>query len=142
MSSNDLQSAISGAYIVMLLQHLDKHDGTRASVIHLRDRIMGKLVYLPNLVSKLADEAYDLTKQRYIDKKIGMDIGILIETIAFNKEEYMKKFYGNDFITLVSRASVKLQLDGLTPKQMKDTYRVADEMKTDMEKTVYEYLKG
>jgi len=141
-SSRELQSAISGAYIVMLLDNSSEQDKHKGSVIRLRDKIMGKISNgRYNVVASLANKAYELTKQRYSNEKVEMDIGVLVETIAFNKEKYMKDFYGNDFLSLVSRASVKLQSDGLTIKQSKDTYRVADEMKSDIEKTVYEFLK-
>lgn len=141
MTTKDLQAGITGAYIVMLLSHLSIEDRHKGSVIKMRDRIMSKLLTLPKTVAKLADKAYESTKERYKDEEIELDIGILIETLAFNKEEYMKEFYGGDIISLVERASIKIQLDGLTSKQMRDSYGIADQMKKDFEKVVFEYQK-
>ena len=141
MKTNELQAGITGAYIVMLLYHLSNEDKHKGSVIKLRDKLTQGLIKLPRMVAKLADKAYEKTKVRYSNETVELDIGILIETLAFNKEKYMKEFYGNDIISLVERASVKLQLDGLTQKQIRDSYDVADQIKKDFEKVVFEYQK-
>ena len=141
MSNNQLQAYITGAYIIMLLNHLSKEDSRKGSVIRLRNSLIYKLIKTPEVVSALVDRAYNLTREKFKDEKVELDIGILIESLAFNKEDYMKEIFGANIIDLVSRASIKIQLDTLTAKQSKDTYLVADIMKKDIEKTVFDYLK-
>ena len=141
MSNNQLQAYITGAYIIMLLNHLSKEDSRKGSVIRLRNSLIYKLIKTPEVVSALVDRAYNLTREKFKDEKVELDIGILIESLAFNKEDYMKEIFGANIIDLVSRASIKIQLDTLTAKQSKDTYLVADIMKRDIEKTIFDYLK-
>jgi len=141
MKSSHLQAYITGAYIIMLLGHLSKEDIRKGSVIRLRNSLIYKLIKTPKVVAALVDRAYNLTREKFKDEKVELDTGILIESLAFNKEDYMKEIFGVNIIDLVSRASIKIQLDTLTAKQSKDTYLIADIMKKDIEKTVFDYLK-
>jgi hypothetical protein len=133
-----IQATMTGAYILMLLGHLSKEDYNKASVVRLTQRLRKILKHRPISDARLADEAYDVIKKKYKDEPIELVVGILIETLAFNKEEYMKQLFGNDIITFVERASAKITIPGLNEKQRKDSYRVADELKDSLEKTVFD----
>jgi hypothetical protein len=134
-----IQASITGAFILVLLFQLTRSDYNRASVIRLNQRIRKILREQSKVDRVLADEAYETIKLKYLEDKIELDIGILIETLAFNKEDYMKQLFGNDIITYVERAAAKITLPDLTPKQRKDSYMIADELKDSLEKIVFEH---
>ena len=136
------QAVLAGAFIRAFLTHLDKHDYNRAGVINLRQRLSGILMKAPNELAGVAVEAYEELASKYKDEQIQLDLGILIEAIAFNKQESMEDLFGSQVITLIERASAKITLDGLTTKQRKDSYRVADEVKEAIERHTFKYIRS
>jgi len=142
MSTTEIQATITASFIVALLQHLGKHDRHKGSVIRLKERLISILKKKPKEIASLANEAYDYVKEQHKDEQIGLDIGIVIEGLAMNKESYMQEHFGMDIMTLVSRASYKITLPNLTAKQGKDSWSITDEFKKSIEKHTFEYLKG
>jgi len=137
-----VQSVISGSFIMALLSALNKHDYNRGSIIRLRNRLSKVLAKGNKDLISVATEAYDAVKVTYVDEPIELDIGITIEAISENKKEYMKKVFGNDIDVLVSRASAKITLSGLTPKQGRDSYKISDELTKSIEKHTFSYIQG
>ncbi len=136
------QAVLAGAFIRAFLTHLDKHDYNRLGVIRLRQHLSGILKKAPNELAGVAVEAYEELASKYKDEQIQLDLGILIEAIAFNKQETMEDLFGSQVITLIERASAKITLDGLTTKQRKDSYRVADEVKEAIERHTFNYIRS
>ncbi len=136
------QAVLAGAFIRAFLTHLDKHDYNRAGVINLRQHLSGILMKAPNELANIAVEAYEELASKYKDSQIELDLGILIEAIAFNKQKSMEDLFGSQVITLIERASAKITLDGLTTKQRKDSYRVADEVKEAIERHTFNYIRS
>ena len=132
------QAVLTGAVIVVLTKNLCRTARARASVIRLVQRIAGINKKQPKKLAILADHAYNAIKNKYVDEKIELDIGILISSLAYSKELYLRQLYGNEIMNLVDRASDKVTLPGLTIKQGVDTYRIADELIASIEKTVFE----
>lgn len=141
MKSSEIQAIITASFIVVLLEHLSKHDRHRESVIRLRNRLITILKKKPRECAVLADNAYDYVKNKYKDENIELDIGIVIEGLAVNKEAYMQEHFGVDIVTMVSRASYKITLPNLTKKQGKDSWSITDEFKKSIEKHTFEYIK-
>lgn len=141
MNSSEIQATITASFIVSLLSFLDTHDRHRASVIRLNDRLISILKKKPRGLAILANDAYDYVKEQHKDEQIGLDIGIVIEGLAMNKEAYMQEHFGMDIMTLVSRASYKITLPNLTTKQGKDSWSITDEFKKSIEKHTFEYIK-
>ena len=142
MKSSEIQATITASFIVALLSFLDTHDRHRSSVIRLNDRLITSLRKKPRGLAKLATDAYDYVKEQYKDEQIGLDIGIVIEGLAMNKEAYMQEHFGMDIMTLVSRASYKITLPNLTAKQGKDSWAITDDFKKSIEKVTFEHLRG
>jgi len=140
--TEEVQAIISGSFIVALLSALTKEDYNRGSVIRLRNRLSKVLAKGNTDLSRVSVEAYDAVKVKYVDEPIELDIGITIEAISENKKEYMKKVFGNDIDVLVSRASAKITLSGLTPKQGRDSYTISDELTKSIEKHTYDYIRN
>jgi len=135
------QAIISGSFIMALLSALSKFDYNRGSVIRLRNRLSKVLTKGNKDLISVATEAYNAVKVTYVDEPIELDLGITIENISENKKEYMKKVFGNDIDVLVSRASAKITLPGLTPKQGRDSYTISDKLTKSIEKHTYDYIR-
>ena len=141
MTTSEIQATITASFIVALLGHLGKHDRHRESVIRLNDRLITILKKKPRGLAKLANDAYDYVKEQHKDEQIGLDIGIVIEGLAMNKQAYMQEHFGMDILTLVSRASYKITLPNLTTKQGRDSWSITDEFQKSIEKHTFEYMK-
>lgn len=141
MKSSEIQATITASFIVALMGHLGKHDRHKESVIRLNDRLITTLKKKPRALAKLANDAYDYVKEQHKDEEIGLDIGIVIMNLAFNKPAYMQEHFGLDILTLVERATNKITLPNITKKQGRDSYDVSDEMTKSIEKHTFEYIK-
>lgn len=140
MNTKELQAVVSGALIIIFIVQ-DEDNRNKGSVIRLKSAILNKLKAVDRSFSKLADEAFKQVLDKYVNDKLQLDVGILIEAIALNKQEAMKEFFGNNIIDLVCRAAYKITVSGLTKQQGKDSYMIADELKEALEKVIFEYKK-
>lgn len=140
--ASELQATITGSLILKLLNHLDKEDRHKGTAIKLTQRLSGVLEKLPNKRGKLADDAYKIVEEKYKDTKLELDIGILIEGLAFNKMAYMQELFGMDIISLVEKAAYKITLPNLTQQQGKDSWMITDELKKALELVTFEHLSG
>jgi hypothetical protein len=141
MNTKELQAVVSGALIIIFIMQ-DEDNRSKGSVIRLKSAILNKLKSVDRSFSKLADDAFKQVLDKYVNDCLQLDVGILIEAIALNKSQAMKEFFGNNIIDLVCRASYKITVSGLTKKQGKDSYMIADELKEALEKVIFEYKKG
>jgi hypothetical protein len=140
VNTKELQAVVSGALIIIFIVQ-DEDNRNKGSVIRLKSAILNKLKAVDRSFSKLADEAFKQVLDKYVNDKLQLDVGILIEAIALNKQEAMKEFFGNNIIDLVCRAAYKITVSGLTKQQGKDSYMIADELKEALEKVIFEYKK-
>jgi hypothetical protein len=140
MKTSDIQAIISGAFILVLLKQ-DTDNKNKASVIRLKEAIVSKIRKASKVYAELADKAFNEVVEARRDEKLELDVGIMIEAIALNKENAMREFYGNNIIDLVCRAAYKITVSGLTRQQGKDSYMIADELKAALEKVVFEHTK-
>ena len=140
--TSELQATITGALILVLLKQLDTEDSHKGSVIKLIQRLAGVLKKTDKKHSVLADKAFNIVREKYQDAKLELDIGILIEGLAFNKMTYMQELFGIDIVNLVERAAYKITIPNLTQQQGKDSWMIADELKEALEKVTFEHLKG
>jgi hypothetical protein len=136
------QASITGSLILVLLSRLDKEDRHKASVIRLEQRIRKILRCQPSSDGKLGDKAYDAVKAMHVDDNIEIDIAMIVEALAFNKEEYMKQLFGKDILSFIERAASKVTVPDMTKQQGKDSYMFADELKKSLEKVVFESMQA
>jgi len=141
MNNAQIQAGCIGAMILVLLNHLDKKDITKESVIRLRTVLSGTLRKLSREVAVIADNAFDTVRDRHKERKLELDIGIVIESLAFSKQAYMQEIFGMNIISLVERCAYKITVSGLTKQQGRDSYDISDELKESIEKETYKYLK-
>lgn len=141
MKTSEIQATITASFIVALMGHLGKHDRHKESVIRLNERLMATLKKKPSQLKGLSNKAYDYVKDKHKDEDIGLDIGIVIMNLAFNKPAYMQEHFGLDILTLVERATNKITLPNITKQQGRDSYDVSDEMTKSIEKHTFEYIK-
>ena len=133
------QSIILSAFIVMLLTHLDKADQHRGSVVRLRQILFTELKKGNRDLVVMADEAYDEIKMKYVDKQLELDLGITIEAMSFKLEDAMIQTYGEHILDIISRACLKVTLDGLNQKQRTDSYMVANDLIDSLRSIVHKY---
>ena len=139
---SEIQAMITASFILVLLSHLNKHDGHRGSVIRLKERLIATLKKKPLGLAKLATEAYDYVKDEHKDKKLELDIGIVIMNLSFNKPIYLQEHFGMDILMLVERAVNKITLPNLTEKQGRDSYDISDILTRSIELHTFKYIKG
>jgi hypothetical protein len=140
VNTKELQAVVSGALIIIFIMQ-DEDNRSKGSVIRLKSALLNKLKSVDRSFSKLADDAFKQVLDKYVNDCLQLDVGILIEAIALNKQDAMREFYGNNIIDLVCRAAYKITVSGLTQKQGKDSYMIADELKEALEKVIFEYKK-
>jgi len=140
--TEEVQGIVSGSFIMALLYYLSKEDLHKASVTRLRQALGAKLKDGHRDLIEVATDAYNYVKDELKDEEIELDLGIVIEAIAGNKSESMKKVFGSEIETMVDRAAAKITLPNLTKKQGRDSWDVASKMKSSIEKHTYHYLKG
>ena len=131
------QACLTGSFIVVLTTHLNKHDLNRASTIRMNQRLRKVLRQQDKRLMSLADGAYAVVRDRHVKANLQLDVGILIETLAFNKIDAMKLLFGNDVITLIERCSAKVTLSSLTETQRRNSYKISDELIKSVEDTVF-----
>ena len=140
MTTKELQAVVSGALIIIFIVQ-DEDNRSKGSVVRLKSALLNKLKSVDRSFSKLADAAFKQVLDKYVNDCLQLDVGILIEAIALNKQDAMREFFGNNIIDLVCRAAYKITVSGLTKQQGKDSYMIADELKEALEKVVFEYKK-
>ena len=142
MNNSEIQATITASFIVALMSHLDKHNSHRGSVVRLRERLIATLKKKPSVLAKIATDAFDYVKNQNKDKKLELDVGIVIMNLAFNKPAYMQEHFGMDILTLVERAVNKITLPDITEKQGRDSYNVSDDLTKSIELHTFNYIKG
>lgn len=141
MNSSEIQAMITASFILVLLSHLNKHDKHRESVIRLKERLIATLKKKPLGLAELANNAFDYVKDKNKDKKLELDIGIVIMNLTFNKPNYMQEHFGMDILTLTERAVNKITLPNLTEIQGRDSYHISDSLTKSIELHTFKYLK-
>lgn len=66
---------------------------------------------------------------------------MIIEDIYFEKEDILKKFYGNNIGNILTRATIKIFSDE-TKQQKEIGYEISNELKKSIEKNTFNFLKN
>jgi hypothetical protein len=139
---NNSEAIIAGAIITTILKNLSEPSSKKQSVILLVQAIRAKIKHEDKTIyGAAADNAFDTAKEMSKKENLLLDIGIIIETIIFGLTEEMKKYYGNNIITLAERASSKITIDRLEPEMKRKSYEIADLLIDSIKKEV-EKIKG
>jgi hypothetical protein len=121
------EAILAGAIILTILANLSKPDTKKQSVILLSQAIRAKIKHASKTTyAEAADTAFNVAKEESKKEELLLDIGIIIETIAFDLLDEMKTYYGNNIITLIERAASKVTITELEHDMKRKSYDIAD----------------
>lgn len=138
----EARGIISGSFIVFLLSLIDKEYQNRGSIINLRQYILKQTrkVQRYNLVL-LSNDAWKSVLDKFKDDHIAFSVVVVVETLAFNYENELKKVFGNNIINLCVRFAAKQGEIDIDKKVIEDSYMIADELKKITDKLIFDYNK-
>ena len=140
---NQISACIVGSFIQYMINSLlPTQEKYKGSVLALNQKLMAKTrkpEMTPYVI--LSNQAWSNTINAFEDEKIRLIVFDAIEYLSYDNEKVMKLMYGDDIITYVDRAVMKLSYSGTNKELFKESRKVTDELTKQMRKSVFDYVK-
>lgn len=136
--TNTVAHAIGSLMVGVMM--LDEQAKSSGSFISLKQKIIKNTSQYQKVLSKeqlevLSQICYDTITELDTSKVQAINPATIVESLAFTFEKEMIVFYGQDFLTVVSRYSLK---HGETAK---DSYAIAKEVANKIRKYIFDRAK-
>jgi len=136
---------VAGSIILGLIRSMNQKERFKGSTITLVDYVKKGIVNANASLSERQElaNACKISMEQLLDQFRGTDIVILqiaifVESLSFSFEKELTDFYGNEYINIMSRFTIKQFMDSKTARE---SYLLSDQLRDNIRKIVFDNMK-